>query len=212
MVLGTNNPFSFREFSMGENSQVTMSNLVAAIKASLGLLLFNHDTLTTSNTLFRTTDEQRHTLYNSFTWKLFTKATTLKLAACKQHSVFVTEDQMCCATSDWAPCDVFLPSDGWFQNPEDFKIKYCLLIRALPSTHLCSSTNSTARRLLPLFYGESAKPLLTSRDAVAACYLHQPLTTEHAFTNSQLFLLSSSFPATKIHLPKCECTTWEKDS
>lgn len=64
---------------MGENSQVTISNLVAAIKASLGHLLFNHDTLTTGNTLFRMTDEQRHTLYNAFTGKLFTKATALKI-------------------------------------------------------------------------------------------------------------------------------------
>lgn len=64
---------------MGENPHVTITNLVAVIKASLGHLVFSRDTLTTGNVLFRMPDEQRHTLCDALTGKPVTKAAALKI-------------------------------------------------------------------------------------------------------------------------------------
>lgn len=58
-VFDTSNLFSCREFLVGENPQVTISNLVAAIKASLEHLLFDHAALTEGKVLLRGPGEQR---------------------------------------------------------------------------------------------------------------------------------------------------------
>lgn len=59
---------------MGENPHVTITNLVAVIKASLGRLVFSRDTLTTGKT-----DEQSHTLCDALTGKPVTKAAASKI-------------------------------------------------------------------------------------------------------------------------------------
>lgn len=74
LVSGTNHPFSFEELWMGENPHVTITNLVAVIKASLGHLVFSRDTLTTGKT-----DEQSHTLCDALTGKPVTKAAASKI-------------------------------------------------------------------------------------------------------------------------------------